>query len=1384
MHRKNIWTMGLLSLAIGSQVAWVNAEWWSPPTNQPPSLAPVLDDGSWAASGKFAVASDSALGRSVLTAGEGGLTLAGRTTYSADYELRASVRLRTDLAPGVYAVFHLAKTNAADKGFHFNLHGQKAQELITCSVYERGKWLHDLPALSEKLDWEAPFQSSFSYYLRAYRAIQPGWPEDFRVRIEHDMAQLPDRNAKWLDVRIEARKGQVRFWVDDHLVATKSEPTVSPDGALQIRLDPGVQLASFHVTKLTDAPKGFEPIRLGGYANAREFFAGKPVQWASLPPRDEPVTVEGVPFVFSGVNAEGMDHIDVGRSLYRHGNLEGYYPSSDARWVGSSFRDPARIQVRIPNGQYDALYLVAASDDDSGSVPIVSAQFFRPSAGFAETFEGSVPLATAKSGEAKQLEAFAVPSSGGIPGQPTTVGTPNSKPLSVRLTNGARVNLWLVKIPLDPGKLSSFADLDIVEVELTKKVHQHRSYPDPFIYGWHPAGRPSAVHVYAATLGKVPVGFDWKPEPFGHVWTAPAVPNYIAALTNQTDLTQTGKLTVVTTSYDGTETNKVEQPVSLAKGQAAKLPVSIPVKLNGYHDITATLDIAGTTWTEKRSFVRLAPDTRTARWTEGKGVLFGYWSYHGGHYTPKAEHHIRLMTAAGARTSISYVNPSNALVQAHWTRAPAGAWEVAPQAWAKEDPYDPAKYEEYKKHVLEAYTKAREAVPEPFQPDHVYFFPEPHISSRLTEGNYPTYWNEKEYEFTKEEKERLRMFFVTAKCAAEAVRSKWPDLKILIPWGDALFAPRLLQAGFPKNLIDGSGIDTPGFERLPEQQLHHISNHRLYMLREEYKKAGITNPVLQFCEGVFVPTEVGACSWREQMDLYHRWALLSMGYGVKRFYSGWFGWDCGSYYGSEHYGGCGIQRRIPYCDPKPAYAAYATMTDKLNEADFDGWVKTGSLTTYCLRFKGPKGNVYALWTIRGKRPVTLTLANDADVTVTDSMNNTKTVKSAEKKITITTDPSVSYVTGAEVVSAEVGEPEHSDSAPAKSAVAIADLGDGSWKYTSQRDPIYENNHFDKMRYPGKFASAIARGALQHGDALFSLLEKQDEEHPLMPWYNTLTPAKPIPLKGAPSHLGLWVRGASDWGRVIYCLRDAKGEHWVSIGTKDQYNCDDVHSWSAFNFDGWRYVRFELPGHVGYDNFRKHGTTWWRSYNDGNADTIVDLPLTLERIIVEQRTHILYVNDIQPVASDTVCFGKLYAEYASPEDATDEAVKLSRERMPLPKGVADLPNPIAELAKTGLGAPTEITKLEKPLDRNDGTTVHIHFKELPDVKTYHIWCSTHEDGRGAVNMTPSGAKNGQLLYGLRPAIKLHFWVSYTDAKGQSSKPSKVATTTLVDEFKEK
>ncbi len=1354
--------------------AYPSGSWWEPVSTNGMNrvaLRSVLGASAdeWKMTGKYTVTGDGSFGRDAITAGEGNLVMDRASPVSGDREIRARVRLRSNLSPSVFATFSVAKKNADDPGLQLTVSSGKDANYVHCAPTLAGKPLHNIEALTSNLNWNVPFSNAFYYYLKAYPQALPGWEQRYREQIEEAMSRLPDEEHKWVDLRAELRKGSVAVWMEDRLVVWKEDPAFDPAGMMRIDLTAGVQLDSFSATPLTPASKGFLPVPLGGYYNSPTMMDDSPVSSESLPPPDQVVKVKDVPFIFSGVNNEGNNNIDVGQSLFREANTAGYIKAGPqtGRWCGSTRRDPARIQLRLRNGQYDALYVVAASDGRRNTVPLLSAMFYRPDAGFSETYETRVPLATADSSEAT--------------------------PLPVALSNGRKINLWLVKIPLDPGALSSFADLDIIEVELTKKVYQYRNYPDPITYGWHQGGLPSSVHVFALTLGEVPVGFSWEPDKFGHVWVTPEVPSYTATLTNRTDVAQSGKLTVTWKSYDGTDTATQEVPVNVPAGQSAPAKVSIPVKLNGYYDVSAALDIAGQKWTEKRSLTRLAPDTRSVKWTEGKGAMFGYWSYGGGHHTPKAEYHYDLMTLAGARAGMTpYCPPLTELVKKHWGKVQSSPYIVAPQEWAGEEKLDPEKVEKFKQEIIKNVNTWEKDVPVEMRTDHIDYYAEAQISPRLSAGNFPEYWNGEPFVYTAEEKQRLKMFMETSRIASETIRAAFPGRKCIIEYGDPLFPIPLLRAGFPKELIDGSGLDVPSFERLPEMQLKDNAIHRLYQLKKEYEKVGILKPQLNAVEGTFVPTEPGSCTWREQMDYYTRWNLIDMAYGVDRFYAGWFAFDCGNYYGAEHYGGCGIQRRIPYCDPKPAYAAFATMTDKLNEANFDGWLKTGSLSTYCLRFKhATRGNIYALWTLRGKRPVTITLTADATVGVTDCMNNTKEVASKDKKVTVMTDPSVIYITNGDIASVSVGEQDNSDSTLTPGAVEVADLGDGSWHYTPRHDEVYENNHWGFYPAAGKFSATVGEDPVK-GRVLFSKLEKQDKVRELMPWYSVLKPSHPIRLKGAPSHIGIWARGASDWGRVIYIMRDDKGERWISIGTKDDYNCDDTHSWSAFNYDGWRYLRFELPGHVGYDSFRKLGTTWWGSSATAacspsgkpEGDNIVDLPLTLEEIIVEQRSHILHVNDVQPVPSDTIALGKLYVEYEKPEDATNDAVELSRMRMPKPEHVPDLQNPIAQMQKEGVGAPTKLIRLAAPEHYYDGTRMHVHFEKVPGAKTYHLWVGGYEDGRGAVDMVPADLKTGDLVTGLRPGVKLYYWITYTDANDKMSKPSPVHMEITVDNFKEK
>src|SRR5260370_39502015 len=113
-----------------------------------------------------------------------------------------------------------------------------------------------------------------------------------------------------------------------------------------------------------------------------------------------------------------------------------------------------------------------------------------------------------------------------------------------------------------------------------------------------------------------------------------------------------------------------------------------------------------------------------------------------------------------------------------------------------------------------------------------------------------------------------------------------------------------------------------------------------------------------------------------------------------------------------------------------------------------------------------------------------------------------------------------------------------------------------------------------------------------------------------------------------------------------------------------------------------------------------GTTFWGHYGPG--DGIVDYPLTLEKIIVERRTHVIAGTELVPAAPDDVLLGSLFAEYETATDRTPEAIRLSQLRMPLPAAPPELANPLKKFIDAGDGNGPAISKVAPPERADDDT----------------------------------------------------------------------------------
>jgi hypothetical protein len=1188
------------------------------------------------------------------------------------------------------------------------------------------------------------------------------WPELTRRRVEQDTAAEPSLPKRWITLRYEFRKNATRVYLDDRLLREGRHPQLDTTGLVRLRLYHGMRLASLALRDLPPEDPRFDKVPLGGYVNAGQLM-GKAVKRDQLP---QSVTVGGVPFALPTVDAKGRDHVDLKPSWLRCGLLEGGFDGWEgdaARWRGSLYRDPARLQFRVRNAPYTKLHLLATFSGEADTTPVVTAQFYRDSAGHPVNFAGRVP-------------AFTSAAPAGLP---------------LELTDGTRGKLHLVTIPLEPNGPAAFSDQDHLEFELTKEVHIHRSFPDPIYYSSHGAGLPSGVHLFAITLERFAVEVDLQPDKFAHVWTAPEQPSYTVRLRNITAVEQSIDMELATASHDGTEKTAVRRAVKLAAGaeQAVKLPLKL--QRHGRHAVELKVRSGGEVWTQQRALAFLHPDTRErGNWEEGKGPIFGLWDWNGGHLTPSGLPRLRVMAQAGMESAMISYTQLPPEEQDYLASIGAKSFFLAYQLSMGEHSlggkkWDPAKPAEMQAALIKWLKEQPMSKPSKVnKPELAVFFAEP-LLGPVSYMSFPEYYGEPAYQLTADERAAFKKHLDQFVIAATAIKKEWPHARCLMPWGIPSFPiPFLRESKEATALMDGPAIDIVLFERMPEMQLHQVTfSSGLWQLKQEWLKTGKPWPSLSTIEGPAVsPARPGALTAQQEADHSIRAYMLLAAFGTTR-HLGWpVAFHCGGSWGETHYGG-GLCEPQPLLSPRPVFCAFATMTRQLNRMNFVKMIATPSATVFCLQFKHYRSGelLHVFWTLRGQRSVSLQVGKGTKVVVYDSMDNAAAAVEKDGKATFTITPSPCFVRGLLAdPRMTLGEADHSDAAPGPNALRLAEMGDGSWKLSAERDADYENVHLEFIRkFPGKFTTRPVPEVAGRGKALAVHLEKQDKERRTMPFYTTLAPARPIVLPGRASHIGLWVRASSDWGRVVYCLRDAKGERWLSVGKKGEWNVDDVHNWSTFCFDGWRYLRFELPANAPYDLYREAGTSFWGFY--GNGDGIVDLPLTLEKIIVERRTHVIHGTEQLPASAEDVLLGGLYAEYAAAADKTDEAVRQSRLRMPLPAGVPDLDNPIRTLEATGTAPAPAVTKVNPPAREYDGRRCHVHFSPVPSAKTYEVWVTPYADGRGAILLGEKWTAPGQLLTGLAPNIDLYLFVVARDAAGKPSKPSPAFKVNLKDMF---
>ncbi len=215
--------------------------------------------------GDFVVEKETLKNMPVITASKPGyLSFVSKEKIRVPVEMRCFVRLRTFASKSAHASFHIGKKDISDPGLTLTLSltdNPQYPERVNCSVRNSGKLLHDNNELAKNMDWVPVFSNGFTYILKAYPKILPGWPVDYRRQIENDMSQLPDHNSKWIEIRILLRENSVWFWVDDRLVAYKKDADFQKEGFAGLTLSQGVQISGLSISKAFEEIPDFYPAR-------------------------------------------------------------------------------------------------------------------------------------------------------------------------------------------------------------------------------------------------------------------------------------------------------------------------------------------------------------------------------------------------------------------------------------------------------------------------------------------------------------------------------------------------------------------------------------------------------------------------------------------------------------------------------------------------------------------------------------------------------------------------------------------------------------------------------------------------------------------------------------------------------------------------------------------------------------------------------------------------------------------------------------------------------------------------------------------------------------------------------------------------------------------
>ena len=884
--------------------------------------------------------------------------------------------------------------------------------------------------------------------------------------------------------------------------------------------------------------------------------------------------VEGVPMIV----ADGAGNGDVGvvREMKGSWALECDEHLSRTPFDGM----PETLHFSVPQAFYHKAYVLCAAEPNPRKEPVLTVRmtrFARSGRGDAMT-HATVTLPRADETPSENLKRVG-----------TVAYTADGKTVETPL--------YLAEISLDPGAildlLSSDKDANApmldgryLDIDLLGRVQGIKPVRDA----------TSAVHVFGITLEHSPAEFSLVQKQPGNIFYNDEVPETVAVV----EAAEPGKMTLSWQISDVSGSLVREESIDLsftAVGQQRRHAIPLKTPRPGWYGLKLTLATAGGEakpfLVHSAAFAVLGPDRRKA----GYESPYGTWWFGGAHYgcDDAAVIGPMLHKAGFRKTTFGWTK---------YTEADFAPWKVTQNqiGWIfKAD--DPTGTEQKVAQWMAKF---------------------PHCKSILIfHESYGNYLPAELFGGKQEEDEqtvlKARKRVETATMAARLYRGKFPELKIIVgnTSASAAIIGSLLRHGFDTSLMDYIGIETAAGQTGIPEKLWEGGPQGAYLARDVARRFGRDLPVTGCyeytarCERNLGP--------QRQAEFYVRDVLMAHAYNYQHISPGLL-YDAGNAYGHTLWGGGGICRRYPLLYPKPAYVALAAVTAALDQVKFRRKVPTGSLTVYALEFDRADGRrAYALWTPRASVELALDFPPDAGIDRTDFYGAFSTPSTRAGRLTLDVGPAPQYLIATKPLATAHVVRQITETTPKEFHVADK-LDDGAWSLCNDESLTKSKGELPR-HVPGKF-SVRQVADQERGKCLELELHGDSTLSDYIGEYCAIATSRPALVPGEPHTLGMWVKGNSSWGKVVFEFQDAAANVWRTHG-------NEWHDWPgelSIDFDGWHFIQFPIDTQSPII-YSSPGGRCQRVKGNGPR---VTYPISLTRLYVVMNRKALDPTEMQPV----------------------------------------------------------------------------------------------------------------------------------------------------------